>query len=437
MNVCVMDHYMAPPPFGPNQRHTRFARHFVAEGWSCTVVHASYMHRPARPVPWHHGAVTSHHEDGVRFVSLATPAYRGNGPMRVLNMLEFARKAAALLPRVLTRGGDRPDVIVASSAHPFTCVAGILIARRLGIPCVAEIRDLWPLSLVSLGHAADRALWIRAMYRLERWIYEAADAIVFSMDGGSDYVSDRGWSQTVQREKIHHVPNTVDLAAFDNAAATHHFADAVLDDPGRGAVVYAGSLGPANAAHFLLEAAAILAASGQPYDFVVYGDGIEMKRLDAFARHHGLRHVHLRGRVDGRFIPGILKRGAANVMTLGDAPVYKYGTSLNKFAEYLASGRPIVTNVPSRTDVVGRLEAGVAVAPASAQALAEGIATVMGQSSDDRDAMGARARRAAAELDTPVVARRYMGLLEAVVSTFPRHGSRRPHPQSTERRRTA
>ncbi len=38
----------------------------------------------------------------------------------------------------------KPDVIMGSSAHPLTSIAGILIARRFHVPAIVEVRDLWP-----------------------------------------------------------------------------------------------------------------------------------------------------------------------------------------------------------------------------------------------------------------------------------------------------
>jgi hypothetical protein len=45
----------------------------------------------------------------------------------------------------------RPDVIIASSVHPLTMVAGIRIAKRMKIPCICEIRDLWPEAIFQFG----------------------------------------------------------------------------------------------------------------------------------------------------------------------------------------------------------------------------------------------------------------------------------------------
>ena len=51
---------------------------------------------------------------------------------------------------------DKPDIIIASSVHPLTMVAGIKIARKLKIPCICEIRDLWPEAIFSFGKLKEK-----------------------------------------------------------------------------------------------------------------------------------------------------------------------------------------------------------------------------------------------------------------------------------------
>lgn len=46
---------------------------------------------------------------------------------------------------------EPPNVIVGSSPSLFAAFAGYLLARRLAIPFVLEVRNLWPDSLRDIG----------------------------------------------------------------------------------------------------------------------------------------------------------------------------------------------------------------------------------------------------------------------------------------------
>ena len=73
--------------------------------------------------------------------------YQGNGKQRVLNMVDFYRnvKKAAV---EFAKKNAKPDIIYASSVHPLALVAGIQLAKKFGVKCICEVRDLWPESIV-------------------------------------------------------------------------------------------------------------------------------------------------------------------------------------------------------------------------------------------------------------------------------------------------
>ena len=75
-------------------------------------------------------------------------------------------------------GHTKPDIIYASSVHPLTLVAGIRLAKYLGVECVCEVRDLWPESIVEYSRRFTRKHpLVRLLYQGERWIYQKADRL--------------------------------------------------------------------------------------------------------------------------------------------------------------------------------------------------------------------------------------------------------------------
>ena len=57
------------------------------------------------------------------------------------------------------------------------------------------------------------------LYILEKWIYKSADSIIFSMEGGKDYIIEKGWDAghggPVDLKKVYHINNGVDSELFD------------------------------------------------------------------------------------------------------------------------------------------------------------------------------------------------------------------------------
>lgn len=97
---------------------------------------------------------------------------------------------------------EKPDVIIGSSAHPLCAVLAIKLAKKYGAKSTVEIRDLWPESIVAMGIAKASNPIIRMLYIFERKIYERADAVIFTFEGGYDYIKMKGWDSTIPQSKV-------------------------------------------------------------------------------------------------------------------------------------------------------------------------------------------------------------------------------------------
>ena len=85
-----------------------------------------------------------------------------------------------------------PDIILASSPSPFVVAAGEKLAKKFRVPCVAEIRDLWPESIFAYFPQKRNKWYAKFLQNYERKIYERADAIIMTWAGGADYIVDLG-----------------------------------------------------------------------------------------------------------------------------------------------------------------------------------------------------------------------------------------------------
>ena len=89
------------------------------------------------------------------------------------------------------RLGPRPDIVAATSPQFFCAVGGYLLARRLRVPFLLEIRDLWPESIVAVG-AMRRGRVVRFLEAVERYLYRHADHVVVVTDSFVEHVTARG-----------------------------------------------------------------------------------------------------------------------------------------------------------------------------------------------------------------------------------------------------
>jgi glycosyltransferase involved in cell wall biosynthesis len=206
------------------------------------------------------------------------------------------------------------------------------------------------------------------------------------------------------------IPNGVDmeLMPFPQVPAPH---DLFI-------VMYAGSHGLANALDSVLDAAAILNkdAPGR-FCFRFLGDGRNKRELRRRVETENIANVVFEDQVPRRQIFSILQDADAFIIATKKTDLYRYGISLNKLHEYMAAARPTIFAGESRNNPIAEASAGITVAPEDPRAIARAVQTVALMSTDERWAMGLRARRYVEEHhDFTVLARRLELVLQSVLA---------------------
>lgn len=359
-NVWIWNHYASNMFNDQAGRHYWFADNLLKRGYSPTIFCASTIHNSTENIAAGAEKFTSATTRGIPFVFVKTPDYAGNGWQRIKNMFSFYWNLFSVAEAYAKTHG-KPDVILASSVHPLTLVAGIKMAKKLGVPCICEVRDLWPESLVEWGSLKGNSLLAKVLYQGEKWIYKKADAIIMTMAGGSQYIKDKHWDRQIDLNKVTYICNGIVVEDFDRKCEEHPVVDADLDDPAYKNVVYAGSIRKANDLGMLLNAAKIIQERGKnEIRFLIYGSGDKRESLIERCRNEGIHNVTFKGRVEKKFVPSILKRSYINVMHVMSASILeRYGQSPNKFFEYLAAGKCIVQTYSTNFSIYDEYDCGI------------------------------------------------------------------------------
>src|SRR5699024_4177979 len=117
------------------------------------------------------------------------------------------------------------NYILASSVHPLTMLAGVQIGSKYKIPCISEVRDLWPEAIFQFGYLKEDSLMGRILTAGEKYIYEKSDAIIFTKPGDKDYLLENKWDTQqggkIDLNKVFYINNGVDLKNFNNQKTTN------------------------------------------------------------------------------------------------------------------------------------------------------------------------------------------------------------------------
>ena len=420
MKIWILNHYAANMYFDEAGRHQSLAKYLIDMGCDVDIFCANTVHNSDVIIDTK-GAeyVNKIGADDVRYTFIRTRAYHDNGKQRINNMLDYYRKIKKVLLNK-ANGFGRPDIIIASSVHPLTLLAGEKIARKLKVPCICEIRDLWPETLVELNIISRDNIFTKLMYAGEKHIYKKADGIVFTMPGGKKYITDKGWEKKVNLDKVYHVSNGVDLIKFKKDRECYIISDQDLERDDCFKVIYTGSVRVANKIEDFISIAEQLRDTN--ICFLIYGDGDQRKKLEVEARNKDLKNIVFKGRVDKKYIPYILSRGDMNIVTDEANNLGKYGVSWNKIFEYMASGKPVVVNYDmGQFNLVENNRFGWAEIYESVESFSNAVQQMMELPEEEYNIFCENAEKAAHIYDYKKLAKDYKDILK---ETIQRYGGR-------------
>lgn len=284
-----------------------------------------------------------------------------------------------------------PDVVIASSPHPFVAVNGARIALRHQAKFIFEVRDLWPLTLVEIGGHSSRHPLVRAMAWAERMGYERCDYTVSLMEGANDYMVTRG----LGAGKFVHIPNGFDAQAFQEETeplpVEHRSAVESLKNHGKRIILYSGHHGLANALGNVMGAARLL-EDDQPVHFLLVGQGPEKERLQMQAQQDQLGNVTFLPPVARAQMSALTRAVDVAYVGLQKKSLFKYGISPNKLFEYMAAALPVVFAVDTPHDEVVRAQCGSSVSAEDPAALAALFRQIGQMPKAQLEEMGARGR---------------------------------------------
>ncbi len=284
------------------------------------------------------------------------------------------------------------DLLFASST-PLTVSLPALCARLLrGTPYVFEVRDLWPDLPIEMGIIRNPVIK-RALYLWEWAAYKFARKLVALAPGIKTGIERKA---NIPARRIAMIPNGSDTERLRPLGRLPRRILPVADN--LFALGYTGTHGIANGLDAVLNAATVLQRRGvRDVVFVLIGDGREKLRLQERAAKEGLDNVVFVGLFNKSQYNQVLAELDVGMQILQNVPAFYYGTSPNKFFDYLAVGKPVLVNYPGwMSELVTTHQCGIAVPPDDAEAFADAIET-LNPERESLVGMGSRARALAEE----------------------------------------
>ena len=347
--------------------------------------------------------------DGISVIRVPLyPSHDGSAIKRIANYLSFAF-SAALLGALLVKSADVMYVYHPPATVGFAA-SSISFFRR--IPFVYDIQDLWPDTLAATGMLNNRNI-LKCVDLCCRLTYRVADHIVVLSPGFKRKLQERG----VPGWKISVIYNWCDegqITVMERSAAVEREPEM----SGRFNVVFAGTMGKAQALDSVLEVAELLANRQPQVQFVFIGGGIEVEHLKQIKTDKKLVNVLFLPRRPFSEIGSALSMADLLLVHLKDDPLFEI-TLPSKTQAYMAAGRPILMALRGdAADLVEKAGAGVVCIPEDADSIAAAVEKLVAMTEKERAEMGRRgAKYYQQELSLSVGARRFEELFNTLVRT--------------------
>lgn len=299
------------------------------------------------------------------------------------------------------------DVLFATTTPLTAGIPGIFARWLRGKPFVFEVRDLWPELPREMGVIKNPiVLWLMGI--LEWLSYRSAHKLIGLSPGIVDGIARLG----VKRENIAMIPNGCDLQIFADKSQTWRPDGVSTSDL---MAVFTGTHGMANGLDSVLDAAAILKQRGRnDIKLVLIGQGKLKPTLQARAQAEGLDNIVFHPPVDKQKLAGLMASTDVGLQILANIPAFYYGTSPNKFFDYIAAGLPVLNNYPGwLATIIEENQCGFTVPPDDPKAFANALENA----ASNRDAlkqMGSNARTLAeTEFDRSTLSNQFVEWLKS------------------------
>ncbi|MFB2800294.1 glycosyltransferase family 4 protein [Shewanella seohaensis] len=312
------------------------AQNFQRLGFNTTIITSGYHHLSQI----HKAGLGFRTVDEQSFYFVESARYTGNGFGRLRNMFSFSIN---LFKESFRRFSDnnRPDVIIASTAHPFHIFAAKYYAFKFDAKLILEVRDLWPMSLQELlGLSKYHPLCLLISFA-QNFGYRVSDHCVSLLENSEEYLVNQGLGSG----RFTCIPNGVELSPCNNFSVVQH---EVLDTLQRlikdfdTVIGYTGAIGIPNNLEPLIQAANYIKKG---IAIVIVGDGSEKLRLQKICNKLELDNVFFFDSVPKVVVSDIIN--CCDAMFINSLPkeIYKYGISPNKIFDYMLHDKPVFNGI--------------------------------------------------------------------------------------------
>lgn len=327
--------------------------------------------------------------NGVNIIRIPLVA-RGNSGNKLLNAAGMAAnyfsfvKSGKKWVRSNEAANLKADLVFTFEVSPMTqAMIGVWYGQRYHVPTFLYVQDLWPENVETVT-GIHNSLIIGPIDRMVDKIYRETGTIFTTSPSFVKAIVNR--RVPVDKKKVHYWPQYAE--EFYRPMEPHKI-EGIGSDDGCYKIAFTGNIGTAQGLDVLPRAAVLL--KDESVKFIIVGDGRYQPEFEKKLDTLGVRDMFVMiPRVPAERIPEILSACDAGFISFNKTQLWE-NTIPAKLQSYMACGKAIVASASGETKrIIEEAECGICCRIGDAEALAEGIRTIM---SKDNNMLGKNSRR--------------------------------------------
>lgn len=399
MKVLYLHQYFCTPTQAGGLRSYEMAQQLLKHGHQVTMVCAE---RNLGLAPTKKKNITRGMVDGIDVIAIkASDPVKTSLIKRAKSFIGFSWQCVKIALK------EDYDVIFATSTPLTIGIPGVMAKVFRRKKFVFEVRDLWPELPKALG--VTNPIWIWGMSLVEWMSYHTANGCIGLSPGICEGIKRR----SQKNKPIIMVPNGCDLDIFKPSLKTKLELDGVGENDK--VAIFTGAHGIANGLDAVLDAAKVVLKRGRDdIKFVFIGGGIQKDHLQERVKNENIVNCLFYKPIPMVEIAKVTASATIGLMVLKNVPAFYYGTSPNKFFDYISSGLPVINNYPGwLADMIKENNCGVVVEPDNAVAFADGIIKMVDEAPLIEYSKNARSL-AEREFDRSILGEKFVSFIEDI-----------------------
>lgn len=410
MNILIINHYAGSPILGMEFRPYYLAREWIKLGHHVTIIAADFSHlRSTQPkVDFDLQSETT---DGISYIWLKTVKYKSSNLKRGLNIISFTIKLLINRKNIII--ATNPEIVIASSTYPLDIYPAYFIARKNKAKLVFELHDLWPLTPKIIGNYSKYNPFIWFLQKAENFSCRKSHCYISLLGNAKSYLIKHG----LKSEKFFHVPNGFskdDLDLMDMQIPKEH-EELLIEIRAVYKIIigYTGGITPSDGLITFIRASRYFTEKND-IAFILVGEGPYKSELIELVKASCYKNVYFLSRVSKSQIPRLLSK--FDILYAGGfkSHLHSYGTSLNKIADYMLAGKPIIFALNEPNSIIAKVGCGFQISAENEAELVKTINYLSERSCEERITMGKKGRDyALEELNYTSLAKRFLDAIES------------------------